>query len=142
MEANVNKIPSLIIILLLTTNIASAGLFDDLLSSLKNKPAISTPESDFKALYSEVLSINTNTNIGLINDYMRAYSVNIVKIHVTDYNKNFYVIRSAGTTLETPTNFDKEISLSSSQVRQIIGFLSDENISWWEQFHMWSMRII
>lgn len=137
-----NKIPSLIIILLLTTNIASAGLFDDLLSSLKNKPAISTPESDFKALYSEVLSINTNTNIGLINDYMRAYSVNIVKIHVTDYNKNFYVIRSAGTTLETPTNFDKEISLSSSQVRQIIGFLSDENISWWEQFHMWSMRII
>lgn len=134
---------SIILVIVLMINVTSAGFLDDLgdrfLPHPQRSQPITQPQDEFKAFYAEVSAYNTPQNIELIGGYMKDYNVNVIRVHVVELNHDFYVLRGAGTTLQTPSQIDKTIKLTRPQIKRIEGFITDGQLSWWEEVQLWSI---
>lgn len=133
----------MVLVLFASANIASANIFSDVLNKLipHTQPVVvNTPQSQvkdgFDSLMAELYQINTPDNIQTLNANLKNYGIQAIKVHVTDYNKDFYVIQGNGLLSDYPT-YDKEIALSRTQIEQIKGYVEDSKITQYEQFRMW-----
>lgn len=133
----------MVLVLFASANIASANIFSDVLNKLvpHTQPVVvNTPQSQvkdgFDSLMAELYQINTPDNIQTLNANLNNYGIQAIKVHVTDYNKDFYVIQGNGLLSDYPT-YDKEIALSRTQIEQIKGYVEDRKITQYEQFRMW-----
>ena len=91
----------------------------------------------FTNLYNQVISpMNTMQNINLVTPYMNEYGYRAIKVHVTDYNKDFYVLSGQGTTLTPPARVDKTYSLNSNQVSRGAAMIKDGKIDTFEQWQL------
>ncbi len=102
-------------------------------------PANQRKADSFESVYAEISTYNTPQNINLISGYMRDYNVNIIKVHVVELNRDFYVLKGAGTTLQVQTPADKTIKLTRAQIWRIESFIADGQLSWFEQWQLWAM---
>lgn len=133
----------LILVLFASANIASANIFNDVLNKLVPHPqpvVVNTPQPQvkdgFNSLMTELHQINTPDNIQILNANLKNYGIRAIKVHVTDYSKNFYVVQGLGI-LGDYAAYDKEIALSRTQIEQIKGYVEDGKITPYEQFRMW-----
>lgn len=131
------------LVILLMINVASAGFFDNLRyrytpQQPRSQP-ISNPTDDFKTLYDEVLRYNTPQNINLLGGYMQNYGVSVIKIHVVELNRDFYILKGVGIVSQTSFQVDKTIKLTRPQIRRIESFIADGQLSQFEQWQLWIM---
>lgn len=121
----------LLVLLCINLLIASAGasLFPWM------KP---TRASNFETLYNNTIQpLNTQANTNTMTAYMDSYGVKSIRIHVIDYNRDFYILKGQSTTL-TGTG-DKTISLTSEQVKSISSLLADSDLSYFEKVQIYFM---
>jgi hypothetical protein len=144
-EINMKRIiPLLAVLLILIVNPASASIFGDIWHSFAPQQQQSTnylvPQPDnFTSLYHELQTFNTPQNINLVSGYMQSYGVNVIQVHVIDYNSDFYVARGSGITLQPPSKIDTTVKLTVPQIRQIEGYIANGELSWWDQWQLWMM---
>lgn len=123
-----------ILILLLCINIFVASAGASLFPWIKPAPA---QASNFETFYSNTIQpLNTQANTKTMTAYMDSYGVKSIKVHVTDYNRNFYVLKGQSTAL-TGTGADKSISLTSEQVKSISSMLADSDLSYFEKVQIY-----
>jgi hypothetical protein len=131
------------LVILLMVNVASASFFDDLRDRFIPAPQryepITQPRDDFNTFYSEISGYNTPAVITLISDYMSDYRQDVIRVHVIEYNQDFYIIRGSGILLQPHSHIDRSISLTKAQIRQIAGFMADGELSWPEQWQMYNI---
>ncbi len=130
--------------LLLTTQAASAGLFDWLTIPGKQRqtPTAAAQSNDkdaaFSSLYMQTVSpLNTPENIKQVSTYMDGNKLQTIQVQVTDLNKAFYVVSGAGTTLTPPTRIDKTLRLTTGQVKDAASILADGQISYFERMRLY-----
>ncbi len=133
----------LILVLFASANMASANIFSDVLNKLVPHPqpvVVNTPQPQvkdgFDSLMTELHQINTPDNVQTLNAKLKNYGIQAIKVHVTDYSKDFYVVQGLGI-LSDYAVYDKEIALSRTQIEQIKGYVEDGKITPYEQFRMW-----
>lgn len=120
-----------LLILLLCINIfvatAGAGLFT------WAKP---TQAKNFETFYSSTIQpLNTQSNINIMTAYMDAHNSRSIRVYVTDYKRDFYVVAGQGTYL-TGTGANKIIRLTSGQIRTAADKLSDGKLSFFEKVEL------
>ncbi len=133
----------MILVLFASANMASANIFSDVFNKLVPHPqpvVVNTPQPQvkdgFDSLMAELHQINTPDNIQTLNANLKNYGIRAIKVHVTDYSKDFYVVQGHGLLSDYPA-YDKEIALSRAQIEQIKGYIQDGKITPYEQFRMW-----
>jgi len=133
-------------ILLMSSSIASASLFDDLIKMVQpvqipiQKNIIENQKEQF---YVKLLSLNSPTAISNLNKEMDDYNVKVLKVRIykTPWNscgycgENFYIVRGTGVVLDYPTN-DMEVVLTYNQINRMIPFFTDGKIDWFERFQL------
>lgn len=126
------------LLLLLCINIivstSQAGIFDFLKQNEKE-----TINSFYETT---ILPLNTPGNIKLVSSYMESKGVSSIKIHVTDYDSDFYIVKDHGVYTNiypTGANQDKTITLSSQQIRSIASILQDGKITYFEKIELYLM---
>lgn len=163
----IKKSLSLAIILLLLTGSAQASIFTDIfnfISSPSHQQASPTLSSDnipmqpfqptgfsvpishvqsdnkdeIKPFSETLMSLNTNTNIQELNSVMDEYGVQAVKVRVSDYNENFYVVKGQGIVQDYPTN-DREIVLTSKQITRISEYLYDGQLDFFDRWQIYAI---
>jgi hypothetical protein len=84
----------------------------------------------FDILYQTSISpLNTAANIKTLDSYLASRGIQTVKVHVTDANKDFYLLKGSGATLEAPERADTTIQLTTEQVRTTANILADGQIN-------------
>ncbi len=133
----------MILVLFASANMASANIFSDVFNKLVPHPqsvVVNTPQPQvkdgFDSLMTELHQINTPDNVQTLNAKLKNYGIQAIKVHVTDYSKDFYVVQGHGLLDDYPA-YDKEIALSRNQIEQIKGYVEDGKITPYEQFKMW-----
>ena len=133
-------------ILLISSSIASASLFEDLIKIMQpvqtQIPAFVT-NSQKEQFYDKITSFNTPITISNLNKEMDDYNVKVLKVRVrglswNNYEESFYVVRGIGIVLDYPTN-DREVVLTYNQVNRMIPFFVDGKIDWFERFQLYAI---
>ncbi|KCZ70432.1 hypothetical protein ANME2D_03347 [Candidatus Methanoperedens nitroreducens] len=132
-----------VLIILMLVPAASANIFTDVFNKLVpySQPlgvnnTQSVMEDDFDSLMAQIYQLNTPANIQILSKKMQHYGINAIKIGVTDYNKNFYVVKDYGILEDYPTS-NIEITVSKAQIDQVKHYIADGKITPYEQFRMW-----
>jgi hypothetical protein len=106
-----------ILVLFASANMASANIFSDVLNKLvpHTQPVVvNTPQPQvkdgFDSLMTELHQINTPDNIQTLNAKLKNYGIQAIKVHVTDYSKDFYVVQAHGILGDYPA-YDKKIGI-------------------------------
>jgi hypothetical protein len=136
------KIPLLAVLLILTVNPASASILDNIWHIFVPQQQSSlVPQEDGNALYNELLTYNTSQNINLVSGYIQSFRVNVIQVHVVDYNSDFYVVKDEGltSTLSCNCSLIKTINLTVPHIRKIEGYMAKGQLSWWDQWQLWMM---
>lgn len=129
---------------LFMVNVASAGILDFNWLFPAAPAQQETPQDDRgAALYifytQTIIPLNTPQNIQHLTTYMQSKNVQAVQVHLTDLDKDFYIVSGEGTTLNRPVSIDKSLKLTTGQVKDIAGMLVDGQISYWEQWQLITM---
>ncbi len=151
------KLISIAIILLLSIGSAQASIFSDIFNFIisPSNPAPQQPtptypsqvspvqienKDDFKAFLDALTVLNTNANIQELNAVMGEYGVKTVKVRVSDYKETFYVVYGQGIVADYPIpTYDREIVLTSSQIKRISEYLYDGKL---DSFDRWMIYAI
>lgn len=144
---NKKAILAIVILLLGTAPIVSAGIFDwlKLPSPVQTQPKLAYSIKEYQSteffnLYTKIISpLNTPQNIKNLGNLMDSYKVSVIKVHVTDLNNDFYVLAHAGTTTTPPRSIDATTSLTSGQIKRIVEMLQDNEISSLEKLQLYTM---
>lgn len=134
-----------VLIILILVLAASANIFTDILNKLvpysqplavnNTQPAV---VDDFDGLMAQIYQLNTPANIRILSEKMQYYRINAIKIGVTDYNKDFYVVKDRGILKDYPTS-NIEIAVSKAQIDQVKPYIADGKITPYEQLRMWQI---
>lgn len=91
---------------------------------------------DIESLYTELQITNTPQNISFISGYMNSYDIKTVRIHVIDYNADFYIVRNSGITFLPPSQINKTIKLKMCHIKQIEGYVANGELSLLDQLKL------
>lgn len=136
----------IILVFVLSASIsANANIFTDIFNKLAphSQPLVvnntqPVMEDDFDSLMAQIYQLNTPANIQILSEKMQYYGINAIRIGVTDYNKDFYVVKGQGLLKDYPTS-DLNIAVSKAQIEQVKSYIADGKITPYEQFRMWLM---
>ena len=64
---------------------------------------------------------------------MQSHGVNVIQVHVIDYDADFYVISGSGVALRSSSQIDRTVKLTASHIRQIEGYVVSNELSGWDQ---------
>lgn len=104
------------------------------------KCCVTQQANTFDTLYQNtILPLNTQANIKTLDSYMTSKGIKNVKVHVIDANRDFYILKGSGATLEAPERIDTTIQLTTAQLKTTAGILSDGQISPLERIQLFSM---
>lgn len=155
------KLLVLALVLLIVPAQASASVFDDIYNKLAYHPPQSaqpaqpvkqpetpeTPETpalpiqavqgqaqekdSFGTFLYNLMALNTKENIEQLTSEMQSRNVYAVRIHVTNYDKNFYIVSGKGITGFSQT-YDISYDLSKNQVMKLYDIARDGKVTFAE----------
>lgn len=129
--------PLLAVLLILTVNPASAFW-----NPFASQQSIVQQPDNFTSLYDGLQILNTQQHIDFVSGYMESHGVKVIKVHVIDYDADFYVISGSGVTLNVPSHIDTTVKLTESHIRQIEGYVANNEISGWDQVQLlWIYKV-
>ena len=128
--------PLLAVLLILTVNPASASIFGNIWNPFASQQQQSVQPDNFTSLYGELQILNTPQNVGFISGYMQSYRADVIQVHAIDYNSDFYVISGSGIALQPPSHIDKTIKLTVPHIKQIEGYVTSNELPWWDQWQL------
>lgn len=136
----------ILIFLLMFLPAADASILDSIIGRLKPQAqqyhvTAATPNIFKDYYYREIDPMNTPENIALISQEMKVQGIGILRVYVSDYNQNFYVVKDLGAMYNTDLGkvSDHYVVLTVNDIQKVKNIISDNKLTFFEKIEIWSM---
>ncbi len=146
----------LLVVLVMTTNIVQASLFDDIMqkisphkvSIIEISTSITHPDDEFKGFMDMMYLLNTPQALQNLNVEMDNYNTHSVKVWVTKNpwckcNMPFYVIKNHGVASKYDQwgqdKTDKQVVLTYNQIMKMYPYFIDGKIDFFDRWQLYAI---